>query len=383
MLRRNFVSLVPKFAAAVAVPSFMGVVHADEGVSAKDITIGSSMALSGPLASSGKEAKAGIEAAFAQINAKGGVHGRQLQLHIADDGYVATRTVDNVRKMVSDGNVLALLSCLGTPNNAALIPYVEEVGIPYIAPITGASSLRKANMRNVFHVRASYTDEAQRLIQRLSGMGMTSLAVVYLDNGYGREVLADTLKAMDTSGIKPVAQIALDTNGKNMAEVLNQVQAARPGAVFLASAGSASIPLVAGLRKQSPSMPLVGLSVTLSQDGIKELGNASGGIALGMVLPDHNRTKSGLVREYQTAMRAIGQQEFAMQSLEGYINARVLAEGLERAGKDVTRAKLRSAMASVRGLNLDGFTVDYSAPPYVGSKFVELGVLGANGRFMG
>jgi len=383
MLRRNFVSLVPKFAAAVAAPSFMSMAHADEGVSAKDITIGSSMALSGPLASSGKEAKAGIEAAFAQINAKGGVHGRQLQLHITDDGYLATRTVDNVRKMVSDGNVLALLSCLGTPNNAALIPYVEEVGIPYIAPITGASSLRKANMRNVFHVRASYTDEAQRLIQRLSGMGMTSLAVVYLDNGYGREVLADTLKAMETSGIKPVAQIALDTNGKNMAEVLTQVQAARPGAVFLASAGSASISLVAGLRKQSPSMPLVGLSVTLSQDGIKELGNASGGIALGMVLPDPNRTKSVVVREYQAAMRAIGQQEFAMQSMEGYINARVLAEGLERAGKDVTRAKLRSAMASVRGLNLDGFTVDYSAPPYVGSKFVDLGVLGPNGRFMG
>jgi ABC-type branched-subunit amino acid transport system substrate-binding protein len=383
MLRRNFVSLVPKLAATVAAPSFMRLAHAEEGVSAKDITIGSSLSLTGPLAAFSKDVKTGIEAAFAQVNAKGGVQGRQLQLQALDDGYVPARTLDNVRKLVGGGGTLALLSCVGTPNNAGILPYIEEAGIPYVAPLSGASSLRKASSRNVFHVRASYTDEAQRLIQRLTGMGMNNLVVVYLDNGYGREVLADVVKFMDAAGTKPSAQIALDTNGKNMAEVLSQVQAARPGGVFLATAGAASTPLVAGLRKQSPSLPMVGLSVTLTQDGIKELGGASGGVALGMVMPDPYRAKTALVREYQAAMRAIGQQEFAMLSLEGYVNARVLAEGLERAGKDVTRNKLRNVMASMRGLNLDGFMIDYSAPPYVGSKFVDLGVLGSNGRFMG
>ena len=383
MLRRNFVSLVPRLAAAMAAPGLIQLAHAQEGVSAKDITIGSSLALSGPLASSGREAKAGIEAAFAQINGKGGIHGRQLVLQAMDDAYVPARTVDNVRKMTGNNSILALLSCLGTPNNASLVPIVEEGGIPYVAPITGATSLRRPDIRNIFHVRASYADETQRLIQRLAGMGMSNLVVVYLDNGYGREVLADAIRAAEGTGMKVTAQFPLETAGKNLNEVLAQVQAARPGAVFMATAGAASGSLALALRKQSPSLPMVGLSVTLNQDNIHDLGAGASGIALGMVLPDPYRARTQLVRDYQAAMRATGQQDFATLSLETYVNARVLAEGLERVGKDITRSKLRTAMASVRALNFDGFVVDYSAPPYVGSKFVELGVLGTNGRFVG
>ena len=126
------------------------------------------------------------------------------------------------------------------------------------------------------------------------------------------------------------------------------------------------------------------MSVTLTADGLKGLGAAGSGLALTMVFPDPYRAKTQVVRDYQAAMRAIGQQEFSLGSLESYVNTRVLAEGLERAGRDVTRAKLRTALGSVQKFDLGGFSVDYaSASPFVGSKFVDLGVLGAGGRFLG
>jgi branched-chain amino acid transport system substrate-binding protein len=290
--------------------------------------------------------------------------------------------VENVKKMVGESSVFALMSCIGTPNNAAILPLIEENNLPYVAPLTGASSLRKAS-RNVFHVRASYTDETQRLVSKLVNMGIKDLAIVYLDNGFGKEVLSDAQKTLTANGIKATAEVALATDGKNLQAVIEQTLAAKPAAVFLATAGAASTGLVAGLKKVSPMLPIAGLSVALTNDGLKQLGNAASGLAITMVFPDPNRAKIQIVRDYQAAMRAIGKDEFSLGSLESYINTRVLAEGLERAGRDLSRAKLQTALASVRNFDLGGFVVNYQASPFVGSKYVDLGVMGAGGRFIG
>jgi branched-chain amino acid transport system substrate-binding protein len=228
MFRRRFLSFAPQLAALAAAPAFIRTAHAQEGLSAKAVTIGSSGALSGPLAGFGADLKLGVEAAMGQINAKGGVNGRVLQFQMMDDAYVPQRTADNVKKMIGDGSIFALMSCIGTPNNTAIVPMIEESNLPYVAPLTGASSLRKPGMRNVFHVRASYTDETQRLVQKLVGMGIKDLAIVYLDNGFGKEVLADAVLALQAQGAKAVTQVALATDGKNLNEVVSQVSAAKP-----------------------------------------------------------------------------------------------------------------------------------------------------------
>jgi len=386
MSRRRFLSLAPKLAVLSAAPAFIRSAIAQEGVSAKAVTIGSSAALSGPLGGFGSAIKVGADAAIAQINAKGGVQGRQLQLQLMDDGYAVQRTVDNVKKMIGDGNVFALMSCLGTANNAAIFPMVEESSLPYLAPVTGASSLRKASTRNVFHVRASYAEETQRLVQKLLAMGIKDLGIVYLDNAFGREVLADANAELQARGAKPfVHAAALAADSKNVAEVVSQVMAAKPAAVLLGTAGVASVALIEALKKVSPLMPLAGQSMTLSGAELKSLGAAGSGLALTMVFPDPNRAKTQVVREYQAAMRAVGKEDFSLGSLESYINTRVLAEGLERAGRDLTRAKLRTALLSLQRFDLGGFSVDYSnaAAPFVASRYVDLGVLGGAGRFLG
>lgn len=384
MQRRQFVTLASHTTAVLAAPVFMRNAWAQEGgITGKTLSIGCSTALSGPLAGFGQDTKQGAEAALAHINGRGGVHGRTLQFNMVDDGYVPQRTADNVKQMIGQGSAFALLSCLGTPNNTAILPLIEEAGIPYVAPLTGASSLRKGG-RHVFHVRASYTDEVRRLVQRLAGMGLQGIGVVYLDNGYGREMLEDATRSLAEQNIKPAVQAALATDGKNLAEVLAKVAEARPAAVLLATAGAVSVELVRGLKKTVPGVLMAGVSVTLTNDGIQQLGDAGSGIAVTMVMPDPHRPKTQLVRDYQAAMRAKGQQDFALGSLEAYVNMRVLAEGLERAGSDPSRAKLRAALAGIRNWDMGGFVVDYSGQsPYVGSRFIDLGVLNGTGRFLG
>ena len=385
MQRRQFVTIAPRLAAGLAAPALVRHAFAqDAGISSKSLTIGCSASLTGPLAGFGRDIKQGAEAALAQINARGGIHGRMVQLQILDDGYVPQRTTENVQQMISQGSAFALMSCVGTPNNAGILPMIEDAGIiPYVAPFTGASSLRKG-ARNVFHVRASYTDEVRRLVQRLAGMGLKDIGVVYLDNAYGREMLEDSTRFLADLGLKPLVQVALATDGKNLSDVLAKVGQARPAAVLLATAGAVSVELVRGLKTNNPGVLMAGLSVTLTSEGLKQLGDAGSGLALTMVMPDPTRAKTALVRDYQAAMRARGVQEFNLGTLESYTNTRVLAEGLERAGADPTRSKLRTALAGIRNLDLGGMVIDYSGQaPYVGSRFVDMGVLNGAGRFVG
>ena len=385
MQRRQFVLQAGRAAALAAAPAFVLPARAQDapGVSAKALSIGCSAAMSGPLLGFGTDIQLGAGAAFAQANARGGVHGRTLQLQMVDDAYDPERTLANVKQIIGQGSALALLSCVGTPNNTAILPMVEDAGVPYVAPFTGASSLRKG-ARNVFHVRASYTDEVRRLAQRLAVMGLQGIGVVYLDNPYGREMLEEATRAMAEQNVKPSVQAALATDGKNLNEVLAQVAQARPTAVLLATAGAASVGLVRGLRKEVPGLLMAGVSATLTSEGLKQLGEAGSGLALTLVMPDPQRARTALVRDYQAAMRARGSEDFTLGSLEAYVNMRVLAEGLERAGADPTRAKLRNALASIRNWDLGGFVVDYSGQsPYVGSRYVDMGVLTGTGRFRG
>lgn len=381
MNRRHFLASQAAVATSAFFSSHISHASAQKESDADAIHIGCTAAMTGPLGGFGQNMKLGVDAALLQINTKGGVNGRQLKYLMLDDAYVPARSVENVKKLMSDSSIVGLLGCLGTANNAAISPLIEADGTPHLGPLTGASSLRKADLQNVFHVRASYTDEMNRLVQSLVAMGIRDLAMVVLDNPYGKEMAEDATRALAVSGIKAVAIASLATDGKNIDAVVATVLAAKPSAVLLGTAGAATTGLVAALQKSSAMLPIAGVSPAFTQDGIKQLGAKAQGIAITTVFPDAYQSKHLVIRDYQSAMRAIDQQTFSSGSLEGYINARIMAEGLSRAGRGVSRAKLRQALASIRGLDLGGFTVDYSAAnARVGSKYVSLGVMSADGK---
>ena len=384
MQRRQFTQSLVAASTGLLFATASRAVGVQDPMDSKTVSIGCSLGLTGPLASLARELKQGLDAGLAQVNAKG-INGREIKLVALDDGYDAKRSEDNARKLIADANTVALISCMGTANNQRILPLVDEAPIPYVAPQSGATSLRKAEHRSVFHVRASYSDEAQRLTQKLFSMGITDLAIVYQDTVFGREFLADVTAALKSTGQTTAPKaFKLDAEGKGVESVVGQAVAAKPMAVLLGTAGDVTAALVNEFKKISPSTPLAATSVALSGDNLRQLGGKASGLALSMVLPDSGRTSVALVREYQKAMRAAGFQEFSARSFEGYVNARVLAEGLERAGRELTRGKLRSALASLRSHDMGGMTVDFSSgAPYVGSRFVDLGILGANGRVVG
>ena len=384
MQRRQFTQSLVAASTGLFLANASRAVGVQDPMDSKTVSVGCSLGLTGPLASLARELKQGLDAGLAQANAKG-IHGREIKLVALDDGYDAKRSEDNARKLIADANTVALISCMGTANNQRILPLVDEAQIPYVAPQSSATSLRKAEHRSVFHVRASYSDEAQRLTQKLFSMGITDLAIVYQDTVFGREFLADVTAALKSTGQTTAPKaFKLDAEGKGVESVVGQAVAAKPMAVLLGTAGDVTAALVNEFKKVSPSTPLAATSVALSGDNLRQLGGKASGLALSMVLPDSGRTSVALVREYQKAMRAAGFQDFSARSFEGYVNARVLAEGLERSGRELTRGKLRSALASLRSHDMGGMTVDFSSgAPYVGSRFVDLGILGANGRVVG
>jgi ABC-type branched-subunit amino acid transport system substrate-binding protein len=381
MKRRHFLASQAALAGSSILLTQFSHASAQKESDPEALNIGCTAAMTGPLGGFGQNMKLGVDAALLQINAKGGINGRPLKYLMLDDAYAPARSVENVKKLISDSAIVGLLGCLGTANNAAISPLLEAEGMPHLGPLTGASSLRKTDLQNVFHVRASYTDEMNRLVQSLVTMGIRDIAMVVLDNPYGKEMAEDATRALAVSGIKAVAITSLATDGKNVDAVVATVLAAKPSAVLLGTAGSATTGLVAALKKSSAMLPIAGVSPTFTQDGIKQLGAKAQGIGITTVFPDAYQSKYLVVRDYQSAMRAIDQQTFSSGSLEGYINTRIMAEGLSRAGRGVSRTKLRQALGSIRNLDLGGFTVDYSAAnARVGSKYVALGVLSADGK---
>jgi branched-chain amino acid transport system substrate-binding protein len=378
MQRRHFIAS----ASALVLPSVFA--QSSPKPPANALVIGCSAPLTGPLASAGQSVQLGTQAAFEEINAQGGIDRRPLHLSLLDDGYVPDRSVTNVKQLLAQPDVLALMTCVGTANNAATTPLIEASEALHLAPLTGAASLRKPGIQNVYHVRASYNDEVGRLVDNLVSMHLDSLSIVYLDNGFGNELREVGSAALKAKGLKAVSEVPVATDGKGLEATVKAVLDSRPSAMLLFTAGTVSASVVEAVRAASPGMPIAGLSVTFSSAALKQLGPAASGIATTMVVPDAMSTKVALVRRYQKAMRTIGSSDFSGIGFETYINALLMIEALKSAGDNPTRTKIRRSLAGIRNMDLSGFRVDFSEPStHVGSSYVGLGILSRNGRFIG
>jgi branched-chain amino acid transport system substrate-binding protein len=303
---------------------------------------------------------------------------------VQDDAYLPARTLDNLQRVISEGSAFALMSTMGTGNTATILPLVEQAGIPLVGPVTGAHSLRLPSQKYTFHVRPSYRDEVARVTQELVTIGLKDIAVVYLDNPFGHEVRRDAQAGLEAQKVNAVGSWALAVDGRNAEEVVAHILASRAGAVFLGTTGTATTALVKSLRARAAGLPIAGLSVSVISSEIPKLGSSIRGVAVAAVMPDALQEKHPVVRSYQATLREAGVKDFGGSSFEGWMNAQVMIEGLRRAGRDLTRERLRAALAGLRSLDLGGFTLGYAgSAPFVASRFIELAVFGADGKRVG
>lgn len=355
---------------------------AQEGVSDKQVLVGQFAAISGPAAQLGQRMQVGIAAYFSAVNAQGGIHGRQLKLMTRDDGYEPVKAAAAVKALISEDKVFALIGSVGTPTGLAAVPILTEAKVPLVGMFTGAQALREPFNRQVFHVRASYFDETERMVQHLTSMGVKRIAVFYQNDAYGQAGLEGVTRALAKRQLKPTAISTVERNSVDVAKALDDILKVEPEAVVQISAYKSCAAFIKQARGKGYGGQFFNVSFVGSKALADELGNVGQGVVISQVVPFPYTPSSAIAREYQQHMIDSGQKDFDFSSMEGYLTARVFVEGLRRAGKTPTREALITALESIKNLNLGGFTVSYSNTDHQGSSYTDLTIIGRDGKFV-
>ena len=353
------------------------------GVTDSEIRIGQFAAQTGPAAELGKRMQLGILTHFNSVNAAGGIGGRKLTLISREDGYEPEKAAAAVKALIEEDNVFALIGSVGTPTTLAAVPAINAAGIPLIGPFTGAQALREPFNRNIFHVRASYFDETERIVQHLSTVGIKKIAVFYQNDSYGKAGLEGVMRALAKRNLKPAATVTVERNSVDVAVPLAEILKASPEAVIQISAYKSCAALIKQARAKTFGGQFFNVSFVGSKALAEELGDASAGVSISQVVPFPYIPSSAIVREYQQRMLEAGNKDFDFSSMEGFLAAKVLTEGLRRApGKSLSRDSLITALESMRDYNMGGFTVNYSAKSHEGSRYTNMTIVGRGGKFM-
>ncbi len=326
------------------------------------------------------EAIKGANAYFSALNRKGGIQGRKLELVTADDQFKPELARANAVQFQNDESVIALLSPLGTETTLAIMDAVQDMAI--VGPVTGAAIARKKSRSNVFWVRASFEDEIFKLVNQSVTLGYTRVALVHSLDPLGSSVLAAFKVAMEKAKLTPTIIAATpSTTSQDVEPAARAIVSASPQIVLVALAGTFP-KFVNTLRSAGGKSSVYGMSLSASPENIKLMGPNARGIGYSLITPSPFASKANVVREYTRDMALGGNSELTYPSLEGYINARVLAEGLRRAGPGATRDSLNTALGGMIDFDVGGMRITYGEGNRLGGNFVDVGVVNSAGRIL-
>ena len=355
---------------------------AENGVSADKIVLGQSVALTGPAAQLGIQMRNGLKAYFDEINAKGGVNGRKIELVTLDDGYEPARTVPNTKKLIEENKVFALIGYVGTPTSVPAVPVFTEAKVPFVGPFTGAEALRAPFNRYIFHVRASYYDETDKIVEQVVSTGGKNIAVFYQNDAYGQAGLKGVEIATQKRNMKISALGTVERNTVKVEDAVKAIQAVKPDAVVMISAYTSCAEFIRQMKKAGSAATFYNVSFVGSKALADALGKDGVGVAISQVVPYPWGTAVPVVKEYQQLSGKAGFKDYNFSAIEGFLVAKVFVEGLKRAGKNLTREGFIGEMEKMRDVDLGGFFIGYSPTNHAGSKFVDLTIIGRDGKFL-
>lgn len=351
------------------------------GVSDTEILIGQSCQLSGPLAALSSEVRQGASLYLKHVNETGGIRGRKIRIIALDDAYDPKKAAENTRKLIEEEKVLALFQYAGTPPAMAALPLVEENRVPFIAPFTGSDALRQKFSRYVFNIKAGYGTELEAMVRQLATVGITKVAAVYLNNPFGTGGLASVEKSAKAHGVSLMAQAPLEVDGSKMDLAVDKIAKAAPQAIIVVSAGKPSIDFVDAYLKAGHRSTFYMLSVISNSQLVQALGERARGIVVSQVVPSPWNQGVSVAREFQVLASAQGIKEYTFSQMEGFLSAKLLVEALRRAGSKPTRESLIHSLEAMKSVDLGGYPVELSPTQHSSGKFVDLLILGRNGKF--
>ena len=355
----------------------------DLGVSGDRIVIGQSAAFSGPAEELGVNVRMGIEAAFFEANEAGGVHGRALELRALDDSYEPELAIANTRTLIEEEGVFMLLGAVGTPTSRSAAPVAQAAGVPYIAPLTGAGFLRDSELSSVINLRASYRQETEEMVARLTeDLGIQRIAVVYQDDSFGRAGYEGALAAMELRRLEPVAVGLYPRNTTAVKVALLDIQRVEPQAVIMIGAYGPLSTMILWARRLGLDTQFVNISFVGSNALAEELGSDGGGVFVTQVVPFPWDRSQDVVASYRRALSAYDTSAIAgFVSFEGYLAGRLAIAGLGACGPDLSRRCFLESLRDSEMVDLDGFELRYGEQDNQGSDQVFLTVIGSDGRY--
>jgi branched-chain amino acid transport system substrate-binding protein len=276
--------------------------------------------------------------------------------------------------------VLAFFMPRTSPSNQALLKVVENEGIPIIAPQVGPEFLYDSDQRAAFTVRASYAAELVRAIDLQLRFGRRSFAFVAADDAFGNPLIQTALKRLNEEKIAPQIE-KVDNRKAEVVPAVAKFVASRAEVIFLLCNVSCASDFVNRFKERGAYAQFVALSNNGSNAFVKALGANAKGVIVMQVMPLPQSKTVRLSKEYSAAARA-AKSELSYLGLQGYVSARVLVEGLKRAGKNLNPASLTKGLESLRKLDLGDFVISYGPADRTGSLFVEETIISTNGAFL-
>jgi ABC-type branched-subunit amino acid transport system substrate-binding protein len=339
--------------------------------------------LEGPAAALGVGMQLGLNAAFTEVNAKGGVHGRKIKLISVNDGYEPDRAIAATKKLIEEDKVFALVGAVGTPTSAAAQPIATAAKVPFIGAFTGAGFLRNPKLDNVINVRASYDAETEAWVRHLTeDLKIKKIAIFYQDDAFGRAGLSGFKKAMEKRNMEIAGEATYERNTVAVKSALLTLKRAEPEAVVMVGAYKPVAEFIKLARKVSFNPVFVNISFVGANALAKELGPEGRGVIVSQVVPFPGDASLKVVADYQAALKAIdAKAEPEFVSLEGYLVGRLAVAALEKAGADLTREGLIKAIKATGKFDIGGLPMTFSAEKNEGLDKVFMTIIEADGKF--
>ena len=349
--------------------------------STAQIRVGQTAGFSGPVSATVKEATAGAKLYIDDVNAKGGVNGQTIELISLDDQFEPDQAAANARKLIEEHKVVALFLTRGTPHNLAILPLLEQYGVPLVGPSTGAMVLHEPVLKHVFNVRAPYQREAEKGIAQLLAMGYSRIGLVYVDDSFGTDGLAGALKGFEAAKLAPVFQEKFDRKKPDFGPIVARTLPAHAQTIFILGSGQAVVDGIAAFRAAGVQAQFATLSNNASSGFIKLLGANAQGLIVTQVFPSERASSYPLVAQAQALSTAKGTGDISPAMLEGFASAKVLVEAIRRAGKKPSPSKIQAALEGLQNFDIGGLVINYSKQNHTGLVFSDLSVVTANGKF--
>jgi ABC-type branched-subunit amino acid transport system substrate-binding protein len=352
------------------------------GVYDDRVVFGQSAAFSGPAQELGKNMRLGIEAAFREANEAGGVHGRRLELTSLDDAYEPEAAIANTQQLIGEG-VFALIGAVGTPTSRSATPVAAESGVPYLTPFTGAAFLRDPEWTNIVNLRASYAQETEEMVERLTvDLGIDRIAILYQDDSYGRSGYDGVQQALARRGSEAVAVGRYTRNTSAVKAAVLDIQGGNPEAVIMIGAYQPMAEFIKWARRENMDALFLNVSFVGSNALARELGSDGVGVLVTQVVPFPEDDSLEVVAAYHRALAAHAPDASpGFVSLEGYLAGRLAIAGLERCGRELDRACFLASLRESRAFDIEGFSLQYGEDDNQGSDKVFLTVIGPGEQY--